>query len=124
MAKQAELDERIMQFISIDKDGISVDWEKLADFKWEKGYLGDETFQNVNRNLAEFLFQAGILVDSRTKGSYVVTGMGVLGANIGPPYPGSCYSFVRLEDVEDYLRGFKKGFIEGAALPAEIIKVR
>jgi len=123
MAKST-LDKKVMQFVNADKDGVSVDWKKLADFKDECGYLGDETFQNINRELADFLFNLGFLVHSQTKGSYVVIGIGIIGGSICPPYPGSHYSFRRKEDAEDYLKGASKGLVEYAAFPAEIIQVR
>lgn len=59
MAKQAGLDE-IMIFISEDKDGISVNWKKLADFKDK--CKDRKVFERLEFGLVDFLKQAGILV--------------------------------------------------------------
>lgn len=108
MAKQAELDERVMQFISADKEGISVDWQELAKLR-RKIYQendGSRSWQPLFENLLDYLAETGTLTLS-PENSWTITGGGIdLSPKKPAPYP-QLY-FARRGDAESYSEAFYK----------------
>jgi hypothetical protein len=119
------LDERVLEFITADREGISADWKKLADFKDEQGYEGKYFFDQVSDNLIDFLVKTGILVTQYKKDSFAVIGEGVNGGNVGPAYSvaGINFNFKSLEYVEAYKEHAGR-FYGKAVLPAKIVQVK
>jgi len=124
MAK-TNLDDRVLEFLKADEDGISVDWKKLADFRDEQGHEGRYVFDSVSDNLIDFLIKEVILVNQDKKGSFAVTGYGISGRNIGPSYSISGtrnFNFARRSDAEAY-REHVIRFYGRVVLPAQIMQV-
>ena len=120
MAKQAELDERVIKFISADKDGISVDWQGLANLKREIFLLhdGSRSWQPLLEGLCDYLAEKNILTLSH-ENSWTLT-EGIADLSPSKPAPHFPLYFARLEDA----RAYRDAFYSKTAFKVNIRRAR
>jgi hypothetical protein len=120
MVRQIELDERVMEFISADSDGISVDWQGLVNLR-RKLFLendGSRSWQPLFENLLDYLVETGTLTLS-LENSWTLTDR-VSDLSPKKPAPHPHLYFARLEDAIAY----RDAFYSNTALKVDIRRAR